>query len=237
MSVPGEMPDDLIDLEGGPLSPTSTLARGDSNPRGIYSLSRMGAVGAPPAGAVVLAFGDARRGQLGLEPAAGVKQSAQSTIIVVEELRGSDPVQVEACGVASFVVGARGQVWAFGSNRSMELGMRKEVTQVNSAQRVKSIRNCSTVQIAGSCSVSGQAHTMLLNDKGEVYTFGISSVGALGQGPTVTHTAPLVMRMSRQTRIKLVAAGAHHSLLITDGGGLYSIGDNTHGQLASAAGT
>ena len=130
----------------------------------------------------------------------------------LQELRHQEVVQIEAAGVASFVVGSRGQapgvisarsetlnfplnsikghttwmkflfyaytnineklsakglvrlcfqsrkpkrtfffrfvfqVWAFGSNRSMELGGRKEVAQIASAQRMKSVRDVHVVQ-------------------------------------------------------------------------------------------
>lgn len=201
--------------------------------RGVWVLGDMGVCGPAPLGAMVLAFGDSRRGQLGVEPGAAAR-GGRSTFVTVEELRGCDPVQVEAAGVASFVVGARGQVWTFGSNRSMELGMRKEVIQVNAPQRAKSLRACAAVQLAGSSALSGEAHTLVLGAKGEVYTFGTSSSGALGQGPDATQTAPLVMRMSKHIRVKLVAAGAHHSFILTDAGILHSVGDNRHGQLGVA---
>ena len=42
------------------------------------------------------------------------------------------------------------EVWAFGSNRSMELGGRKEVAQIASAQRMKSVRDVHVVQASSS---------------------------------------------------------------------------------------
>lgn len=187
----------------------------------------------PPASGqlVIVALGDARRGQLGVEPAAGARLIARNQFLIVEELRGQQPVQVEAAGVASFVVETRGQVWAFGSNRSMELGSRKEVAQISSAQRVKSIRDVHCVQIVGSNSASGQAHTLALGSNGEVHTFGASSDGALGQGPDVRQAAPLLLRFSAQVKIKMICAGARHSMLLSDDGRLFTMGDNTHGQL------
>eukprot|EP00930_Biecheleria_cincta_P029896 TRINITY_DN20740_c0_g2_i1.p1 TRINITY_DN20740_c0_g2~~TRINITY_DN20740_c0_g2_i1.p1 ORF type:complete len:1061 (-),score=143.31 TRINITY_DN20740_c0_g2_i1:367-3120(-) len=192
-----------------------------------YSMS-----GRPASGQlIVLAFGDARRGQLGVEPADGARLIARNQQLIVEELRGQQPVQIEAAGVASFVVEARGQAWAFGSNRSMELGSRKEVAQISSAQRVKSIRDVHCVQIVGSNSASGQAHTLALGSNGEVHTFGASSDGALGHGPDVRQSAPLLLRFSAQVKIKMICAGARHSMLLSDGGRLFSMGDNAHGQL------
>jgi len=151
----------------------------------------------------------------------------------VEEVRGCDPVQVEAAGVTSFVVGARGQVWGFGSNRSMELGLRRELAQVDAPQRVKSLREHAVVQVAGSCSASGQAHTLVLTSTGEVFAFGTSACGALGHGPEVRQTAPLLLRPTDQVPIRQVCVGACHSLLVTDEGRLYAVGDNRHGQLGT----
>jgi len=133
--------------------------------------------------------------------------------------------------VASYVVGMKGQVWAFGSNRSMELGARKEVAQISSAQRMKSVRGVHAVQVVGSNSASGQSHAMVLGANGEVQTFGASSTGALGQGPDVRQTSPLLLRFSAQVKVKMLCAGARHSLLLTDDGKLFSMGDNAHGQL------
>mmetsp|Transcript_3645 Transcript_3645/g.6025 ORF Transcript_3645/g.6025 Transcript_3645/m.6025 type:complete len:484 (+) Transcript_3645:2-1453(+) len=182
-------------------------------------------------GQLIVCFGDAKRGQLGVEPTAGARQISRTTTLVVEELRHQEPVQIEAAGVASFVVGSKGQVWAFGSNRSMELGGRKEVAQIASAQRMKSVRDVHVVQVSSANSTSGQSHTLVLGNNGEVHTFGASNCGALGQGPDVRQSAPLLLRFSAQVPVKMVAAGARHSLLLTDSGRLFAMGDNTHGQL------
>merc|ERR1719409_1203409 len=169
--------------------------------RGCWALAEAAAddpsVTVPPGGSLVIGFGDGKRGQLGLDPEANKKhEKSCATIAVVEELRGTDPVQVEASGIASFVVGGRGHVWAFGSNRQMELGMRKEVTQLNGVQRIKSVRDSAIVQVSGSSSASGQMHSMMLTHDGRVHTMGTSTRGALGQGPDVQQTAPLLLRIT-----------------------------------------
>jgi len=203
-------------------------ARSGAIMRGVLATADMLEDASSPYGAVVISFGDARYGQLGVS---ADKKVASRRIIPIDELRGVNPVQVEAAGVASFVVGSKGQMWSFGSNRSMELGLRKEVTQVNVPQRTKAIREQDAVQVAGSPSASGQAHTLVLTNSGQVYTFGTSSCGALGQGPDVRQTAPLLLRMTSEVRIRTVAAGARHSVLISDEGKIFTMGDNTHGQL------
>lgn len=215
-SIPGE-----LDLERGAERMEATLTRG------VWGITD----GRDPRGSLVLAFGDGRRGQLGMEPTAAARQIARSMVTTIEELRGHEPCQIIAAGVSSFVVGTGGQIWAFGSNRSMELGFRKEITQIIAPQRLKSVRAAKAVQVACSCSASGQSHTLVLSANGEVTTFGSSSCGAMGQGVEVKQTPPLLLRMSTQVRIRLVASGARHSLLLADNGQLYSCGDNRQGQL------
>lgn len=232
LAVPGQLPaaeDDNEPLEFGNAK-AARLAREAYIPRGVWALAEATGAGRP-VGSLIVSFGDPQRGQLGLEPVAGARQVSRNTIITVEDLRGCEPAQVEAAGVASFVVGAHGQVWGFGSNRSMELGGRKEIAQVQAPQRVKSIRDYETVQLASSRSASGQAHTFMLDGKGQVYTFGSSMCGALGQGSDVKQTAPLLLRMTVQVPIRYVAVGARHSMLVSDEGRIFTVGDNRHGQL------
>eukprot|EP00927_Polykrikos_kofoidii_P046756 TRINITY_DN40894_c0_g1_i1.p1 TRINITY_DN40894_c0_g1~~TRINITY_DN40894_c0_g1_i1.p1 ORF type:complete len:1200 (-),score=154.65 TRINITY_DN40894_c0_g1_i1:81-3680(-) len=219
---------------------TESVASGPL-PRGVWSFaaaatSQVDKTGKspppPPGGSVVIAFGDGRRGQLGLGRDDLAKHIASgATVTVVETLRSYDPVQVVATGVSSFVVGSRGYCWAFGSNRQMELGMRKEITQVDAPQRIKSLREHDVVQLAGCGAASTQAHTLALTAQGFVYTMGSSSRGALGQGPQVQQTAPLLLRMSQESTVRLVVAGGHHSLMVTDEGRVFTFGDNTYGQL------
>eukprot|EP00929_Paragymnodinium_shiwhaense_P038697 TRINITY_DN20421_c0_g1_i1.p1 TRINITY_DN20421_c0_g1~~TRINITY_DN20421_c0_g1_i1.p1 ORF type:complete len:1234 (+),score=284.39 TRINITY_DN20421_c0_g1_i1:167-3868(+) len=186
----------------------------------------------PPGGSLVIAFGDGKRGQLGLDAEANKKHMAScSPIVVVEDLRGTDPVQVESSGIASFVVGGRGHLWAFGSNRQMELGLRKEVTQLNGVQRVKGLREHAIVQAASSTAASGQMHSMLLTHDGKVYTMGTSTRGALGQGPDVQQTAPIQLRITEEIPVRFVICGAQHSVIVTDEGRIFTFGDNSHGQL------
>jgi len=163
----------------------------------------------------------------------------------IEELRSVDLLQVEAGGTQSFALSSRGKVWGWGSNRLMELGMRKEISQVAIPARIKSLKEAMTrkpglanssmemnaVQIATSRSATGQAHTLVLNNDGEVYTFGTSAFGAMGQGPDVKQSAPLLLRMTKSVHIRQIAAGSRYSLLVSDDGAVYTFGENRRGQL------
>merc|ERR1719160_1147850 len=89
----------------------------------------------------------------------------------------------------------------------------------------------SAVQIVTSKAATGQAHTMVLNADGEVYTFGTSAFGAMGQGPDVRQTAPLLLRITKSIQVRQIAAGSRYSLLVTDDGQVYTFGENRRGQL------
>lgn len=209
----------------------------DGRPRGVYAMDGWpgDADRAILTGSVVLAWGDPRRGQLGPD----AKNNARGSVgvaTIVEDMRGTDPVQVEAAGMCSFVVGARGHVWGFGSNRSMELGCRKEVTQLQAPQRIKSIRDHQIVQVASSSSASGQAFTYVVTNTGQVHTFGTSATGGLAQGQDVRNSAPMLLRFTKGVKVKQVALGARHALLLSDEGHVYSAGDNSRGQLGLGQG-
>jgi alpha-tubulin suppressor-like RCC1 family protein len=216
--------------------------------RGVTALGWSAIEGSLPSPtAVVLAFGDGSRGQLGIDMTLG---SRKTHVMTIEELRSVDLLQVEAGGSSSFALSSRGKVWGWGSNRLMELGMRKEMSQVSIPARMKSLKEVMTrkpgattssedmraVQIATSRSATGQAHTLVLTADGEVYTFGTSAGGAMGQGPDVRQSAPLLLRMTKSVHIRQIAAGSRHSLLVTDDGAVYTFGENRRGQLGIGSG-
>lgn len=75
----------------------------------------------PGASLLIVCFGDAKRGQLAVEPRAGAREINRMTTLIVEELRHQEPVQIEAAGVASFVVGSKGQARKRLKDRSMTI--------------------------------------------------------------------------------------------------------------------
>jgi alpha-tubulin suppressor-like RCC1 family protein len=223
---------DHSDENAGAARKATKQNAGLSLPRGVWAFAdQCGLNHLPPVGGtIVIAFGDGMRGQLCLEPDVAAKRN-NGAANTIEQLKGTNPVQIEASGVGSFVVVKKGFVWGFGSNRMTELGLRKDVTQTGTAQMVKYLREEEIVQVAGSKAASGQAHTLALTKSGEVYSFGSSAHGALGQGPEYRQCSPMIVKMSRETPIRFVVSGAQHSLFVSDTGRLYTVGDNGYGQL------
>ncbi|KAK9805565.1 hypothetical protein WJX72_005277 [[Myrmecia] bisecta] len=79
----------------------------------------------------------------------------------------------------------------------------------------------------------GSSHSGLISRRGELFTWGLASSGELGHGGWT----PIEVQIPRQvvclerTRIVSVAAGANHTLAISERGELWSCGRGRHGQL------
>ena len=79
---------------------------------------------------------------------------------------------------------------------------------------------------------AGTYHSLALTDDG-LYAWGGNGSGQLGDGTTTDRTAPVqVLFPSTVTTISAIAAGAYHSLALTDDG-LYAWGSNGSGQLGN----
>jgi len=81
--------------------------------------------------------------------------------------------------------------------------------------------------------VCGARHFALITGpKGRVYTFGSGAYGQLGLGEVrSTVDLPLLVTALDHTRVVDVAAGAWHTLFLTEEGDVYAAGWNQHGQL------
>ena len=72
---------------------------------------------------------------------------------------------------------------------------------------------------------------MILTNKGHMYVCGYGSQGQLGLGKAENKFEPVLVQSMLGKKIKKIAAGASHSLCLTERGDVYSCGRNAHGQL------
>lgn len=89
----------------------------------------------------------------------------------------------------------------------------------------------SEVQVA--VVAAGSSHTTGISRHGELFSWGLASSGELGHGgwtPIEVSVPRLVTSLAR-TRVVSVAAGANHTLAISEAGQLWSCGRGRHGQL------
>ncbi|XP_072930881.1 protein RCC2 [Epargyreus clarus] len=81
--------------------------------------------------------------------------------------------------------------------------------------------------IVSGCS---SAHSVLVSEEGEVYTFGRNNCGQLGFGDTTTRNVPEIVPALKGQNIIHAATGRNHTLFVTDTGAVYACGDNKSGQ-------
>ncbi len=91
--------------------------------------------------------------------------------------------------------------------------------------------------VAASPARTGECHSLVCTVEGEVFSFGGSTTGALGQGD-VRRITPTLIQMTSTVPIRQVACGRQVSFLLTDFGDLFSFGCHARGQcgLGAAAG-
>ncbi len=78
---------------------------------------------------------------------------------------------------------------------------------------------------------AGLYHTILLNEKGKVFTWGDNTYGQLGLGSLDNEEAPT--EISGLTDVVAVSAGAYHSMALTADGNVYLWGRNSFGQIGN----
>ena len=170
----------------------------------------------------VWAWGSNQAGELG-DDDAGIDKASP---VQVANLAGISAV---AAGCDhSLALGADGNVWAWGSNSSGQLGLTSQYpfSQVwTHVQGVGSIR-----AIAAGCTFS-----MALGTDGSVWTWGDNAFGQLGDG-TLTG-GPTPRKVGSLPGITSVSAGRFHALAVDVSGNVRAWGRNDSGQLGDGTAT
>lgn len=85
----------------------------------------------------------------------------------------------------------------------------------------------------GPCAqvAAGAYHTLLLTQRGEVFSCGQGNAAALGHGDLKPQEEPKVVEALRGVRVVRVAAGAAHSAFVSARGELFMCGSSAHGRL------
>ncbi|XP_054569422.1 RCC1 domain-containing protein 1, partial [Eptesicus fuscus] len=81
----------------------------------------------------------------------------------------------------------------------------------------------------------GAEHALLLDEAGQVYSWGGGRHGQLGHGTLEAELAPRLLEALQGLRVALVAAGGWHSLCVSETGDIYTWGWKESGQLALPA--
>ncbi|MCL2380591.1 MAG: hypothetical protein FWC64_03235 [Treponema sp.] len=135
---------------------------------------------------------------------------------------------VAAGSNSTFFIDGEDSLWAAGFNFYGELGVGNRDTQF-SFTRVEGLSG--TVRALA----SGTRHTALLKEDGALWVAGYNVNGQLGLGDTEDRTVFTEAR-GAPSGIVAVAAGNHHTVILTDDGSVWAAGSNFWGQLGLPGG-
>lgn len=178
-------------------------------------------------GGYVLAWGDGASGQLGVN-----SDNRHETPVNVHGINNEGYFQASAVAGGedfSLALGANGNVYGWGNNKSCQLGHDSGVM----------LYSHTPVQVPGISGVvaiaAGSDFGLALKNDGTVWAWGGGSYGELGVNSNNVHATPVQVHglgnVDHLTGIVGVAAGESHSLAVGSNGSVYSWGRNNHGQL------
>ena len=81
----------------------------------------------------------------------------------------------------------------------------------------------------------GSDHTLVVDDQGDVWTWGMGNYGNLGHGDTLDKARPTAVKMLHGSATIMVAGGAKHSMCVTSQGKVFVWGHGDNGRLGNGA--
>eukprot|EP00854_Cymbomonas_tetramitiformis_P001909 gene1909-biopygen1786 len=167
------------------------------------------------------AMGSNAFGQLG-----ATQSSSTQVLEAIDVLLDAETVSIIAAGTGHTIfVTSDGHAYATGANDHGQLGTGEGI-QVSTPVQVMA-----EFVVTGACA--GAYHTCFLVAGGLAYTSGRNDYGQLGDGTTLSRTDPVevVLAGGVQRNLTIGAAGAYHTVFLTDRGEAYATGWNDCGQL------
>jgi alpha-tubulin suppressor-like RCC1 family protein len=155
-----------------------------------------------------------------------------STVPVKVKLpAGTTITSVRAGCFHTLALTSTGQVLAWGSNASGELG--DGTTQFRATPVKVHIPAGTTIKAIR----AGCFHSLALTSTGQVLAWGLNTNGELGNGTTTDSHTPVPVSLPTGTTVKAISAGEAHSLALTSTGQVLAWGFNAVGQLGNASTT
>eukprot|EP00966_Prymnesium_polylepis_P056845 1315798-Prymnesium_polylepis.2 len=118
-------------------------------------------------------------------------------------------------------------VYSFGFGAYAQLGHGSQAKQPT-PQVIKALKGVKVRTFA-----AGHNHSLAVSSAGEVYSFGdgYSHSGQLGHGDDTYQLTPKVIEALAGVKVRAVAGGDYHSLVLNEEGVVYSFGNAWHGEL------
>ena len=176
----------------------------------------------------LFAWGDNSYGQLG--PGTPVGDRAHPQLVLVP----GHYAQLAAGYSFSLALTSSGQLYAWGEDRSGQLGPGRRATRPMFPDPHSP--DATPVRVPGQWAhvAAGSSHVLALTPGGRLFAWGSNLRGELGPNAPIDD-APHPQPVPVPGHFSQVAAGLSFSLALTPEGQLYAWGDNLHGQLATPA--
>src|SRR5436853_483783 len=172
----------------------------------------------------IYTFGHNNKGQLGLGD--NIKRNIPTLMPNIRNL-----IAITTGRFHSMILNERGQIYTFGHNGYGQLGLGDDTSKHNPNRNTPTlIRHISNIIAI----TAGGLHSMILNERGQIYTFGDNGCGQLGLGDNASkhntnrNTPTLIPNISN---IIAITAGGLHSMILNERGQIYTFGANNYGQL------
>lgn len=208
---------------------TAAVPRRRSLPLRVWAIALLVLASFAPAGAAVIAAGDRhaleiRGGQVYAWGREGYAVSDVWRPKLVALPANATPVSVAAGYQHSLALAANGQVYAWGSGSSGQLGNGSTGSQTPLPVNLPA-------GVGATAVAAGFGHSLAIGSDGRLYAWGQNTAGQLGDGSTTQRTSPVMVNLPAGVAPTAVAAGWGHSLAIGSNGQLYAWGEGSSGQL------
>ena len=150
---------------------------------------------------------------------------------------GTKALRVTTDQRSALVLLDNGEVWGAGANDSGQLGIGGASSAVTRLKKMTLPSGRTAVDVytamAGSHESSNQySNTFVVLDNGSVVGTGSNQLGTLGIGTMGGyHTTPQLMSLPAGIRAKSVQTGLGTTIILTESGQIYTVGNNANGQL------
>lgn len=140
---------------------------------------------------------------------------------------------------SSLVLTDAGEVWGVGDNRRGQLGAGFVSNTQSTPVKFILPSGVKAVDVVNTALGSGYNNTFVIGDNGRVYGAGDNAYGQLGDGTTTDRPTPVAMQVIDGVNIaaEKVMAGYGTVVITTSNQRIYTVGNNSHGQLGDGTTT
>lgn len=164
----------------------------------------------------------------------GWRDSTSGSVIVsvpksIRPLQSKRVVQISCGQQHTLVLLNDGSIYSMGDNTFGQLGIGNSLPTTQPTE-ISSLRGLPITQV-----VASGWHSFCVTVSGRVFSWGRNDFGQLGLGDRENRKCPCLLKMLRSQAVKFVAAGDHHTAVLTEDGGVFTFGSSDKGQLGHDA--